>query len=86
MKAARQLATTLIMAGAMALPSIVFADHHDERARGQRGGEPSAAMQAACKGKAPGASVTVTAQDGRKLAGTCQLVFRPDAGSRDNKR
>jgi len=41
-------------------------------------GPPPEALTA-CQGKAAGDKLTLTLRDGRVVAGTCQLMFRPDS-------
>lgn len=46
--------------------------------RGTRPMLPPPEVLAACQGRAAGDKLSITLQDGRVVAGTCLLVFRPD--------
>ncbi len=64
--------------GALAIATYAaFAADTASAARPPRMGPPPEAM-AACNGKAAGDKVSVTMADGRSIAGSCLLMFRPD--------
>ncbi len=64
--------------GALAVATYAaFAADTAPGARPPRMGLPPE-MQAACNGKAVGDKVSFTMADGRAIAGSCLLMFRPD--------
>lgn len=58
--------------------AVVAADASSGPRPGRPMGPPPEAL-AACAGKAVGDAVSVSLPDGHSIAGTCQLMFRPDA-------
>ena len=62
--------------GALAI-AVYAADTTGAQRPARPMGPPPEAM-AACQGKALGDKVLVTFADGRSVAGSCQLMFRPD--------
>jgi len=71
---------TIVVAGAAIASSIavVAADTGSGQRSGHPMGPPPEALTA-CQGKAAGDVASITLPDGRTIAGTCQLMFRPDA-------
>ena len=65
------------MVGALAIATYAAFAADTAPARPPRMGPPPEAM-AACNGKVAGDKVSVTMADGRSIAGSCLLMFRPD--------
>jgi len=72
------LATATIACSAIAYSiAVVAADPGSGQRSGRPMGPPPEAHKA-CEGRVAGDVVRITLPDGRIIAGTCQLMFRPD--------
>lgn len=78
----------LLVSVALTAPVSVLAGDAAEGPRGgaphQPPGPPPEAL-AACKGKTPGATASLTTPDGKTVKGVCELVFRPERPAQDGK-
>lgn len=73
----------LAVAATMAVTAAIIVQAADQTDTppgpgGHAMGPPPEAL-AACQGKATGEKLTLTLRDGRVVAGSCQLMFRPDS-------
>ena len=64
---------TLALSASAAEPALT-----DRPPRPPRGMGPPPEALVACAGKAPGNKVLMTLANGKFIAGTCQITFRPD--------